>query len=48
LIAYYKERERERGKIIIDVSRKPVDGSQGVRQGGRPAKGNKVIGVAPV
>ncbi len=34
--------------IIIDVSRKPVDGSQGERQSGRPAKGNEVIGVAPV
>jgi hypothetical protein len=33
---------------IYDASVKTVDGSQGVQQSGRPAKGNEVIGVAPV
>jgi hypothetical protein len=43
--------DNSKGKIIgigNDVSKKPVDGSQGVRQSGRPAKGNEVIGVALV
>uniref|UniRef100_A0A2N9I9T4 Uncharacterized protein n=1 Tax=Fagus sylvatica TaxID=28930 RepID=A0A2N9I9T4_FAGSY len=29
--------------VPIDVSRKPVDGSQGERQSGRPAKGNEGV-----